>query len=309
MKLSPRIALSLAAGLVLAGCYEVPVTGRKALNLVNESEMAKISAVGFAEIKAKTRLSRNETHIALVERIGERLRGVVPIWDMPDADWEFLVFDAKDVNAFAMAGGKGGVYEGLFKIIDNEDQLAFVMAHELAHVTAKHVHERVSHALAMQSVGLLGTAALMVNGVGALSQEALMSAYGFGAAAGGLAFDRRMEREADYIGLMYMAQAGYDPNESIKVLDRLNTLHEAAGMGSGSWLSTHPSHPERIIALLDAMPKALKTRDEARAQKASPVIIKGTLNNCYFGKRAPARRRKTLCRRVRRHNARNGKFF
>ena len=191
---------------------------------------------------------------------------------MPDADWEFVVFDVPQINAFAMAGGKVGVFTGLFKIVKNDDQLASVIAHEIAHVTAKHVHEKLSQEMAVSTIGAVGMIGGMAGGASMLTVDALSQAYGLTTAAGGLAFDRKKEKEADYIGLMYMARAGYDPQESVRVLETLDA-ESSSQPAPPAFLSTHPSNPERIIQLLDAMPKALEER-AASGRTAAPVLIK-----------------------------------
>lgn len=274
MKMSPGFAATVLAiaGTLLGGCHQVPVTGRSAVNLIDEKEFTKMSIAMFDQQKHTMRVSRDVPRVDQLRRIGDRISKAV-FWDMPDAEWEFVVFDdPKEVNAFAMAGGKVGVHSGLFKIIDNDDQLAFVIAHEIAHVTAKHIHEQVSQQMVTQTGGLVGGVILMGSGAGALASEGLMSVYGLSTGMAGLAFSRKHEMEADYIGLMYMARCGYDPTESIKVMERLETV--SAGLPTPpKFLSTHPSHPERIIKLMDAMPKAVALREKS-AIEAKPILIK-----------------------------------
>src|SRR5688572_22380020 len=134
MKISPQAVLLLLLPVLLAGCYQVPVTGRKAMDLVDDRTVTKLSIAAFEDLKKQYRPSRDRARIDQLNRVGERLAKVV-FWDMPDAEWEFVVFDVpQQINAFAMAGGKVGVFSGLYKIIENDDQLASVIAHEIAHV-------------------------------------------------------------------------------------------------------------------------------------------------------------------------------
>lgn len=270
MKRFSAPVLSALAGLLLASCYKVPVTGRRALNIVDEKQVTTMSIAMFNDMKKQYRPSHDRDRLAQLKRVGDRLQGAVSIWDMPDADWEFVLFDVPNqINAFAMAGGKVGVFSGLFKIIQNDDQLASVLAHEIAHVTAKHVHEKLSRELRNEVVGtglMLGT-----GGVGYLTQGVLAAAYGFSTGVGGLAFDRKMEKEADYIGLMYMARAGYNPEEAIKVLEQLEA--ESGTAAGSSFFSTHPSEPERIVRLMDSLPEARKEQAQSQA-KAAPILIK-----------------------------------
>jgi predicted Zn-dependent protease len=226
-----------------------------------------MSIAMFEDMKRRQKLSRDRDRIAQLQRIGDRLSKVV-FWDMPDADWEFVVFDNNQINAFAMAGGKVGVFTGLFKIAKTDDEIASVIAHEIAHVTAKHVHEKLSQEMAVNTVGVVGSIGMGVSGMPGLSVLALEQAYGLTTGVGALAFDRKKEKEADHIGLMYMARAGYDPQASIVVLERLEA-ESASQPAQPAILSTHPTHPERIVALMDALPKAQKERD---ATLNTPVV-------------------------------------
>lgn len=263
-------AVLLALG--LTSCHEVPVTGRNAINMVDDASVVKMSVAEFDNMKARYPRSRNREHIAALNRVGERLSKVV-FWDMPSADWEFVVFEVPNqINAFAMAGGKVGVFSGLFKIVKNDDQLASVIAHEIAHVTAQHVHERLSQQMLISGGGVAAGVAMIGSGAGSLGTAAVMQAYGISTGAGALAFDRSKEKEADYIGLMYMARAGYDPQAAIQVIEALDA--ESAGKPvPPAILSTHPSNPERILNLMDAMPKALAEREKASI-RATPTLVK-----------------------------------
>ncbi|MSU46122.1 MAG: M48 family peptidase [Lacunisphaera sp.] len=258
--------------LLTAGCYQVPVTGRSAMSMVSDKEVAKQSMAAFEEMKKKYTVSRNKDFKERVQRVGERLAKAV-FGDVPDADWEFVVFEVpQQVNAFAMAGGKVGVFTGLFKIVKNDDQLASVLAHEIAHVAARHVNERLSRQMAVKGGGLLVGGVMAGRGAGYLTSGAVLDAYGLSTGITAVGFDRKKEKEADHIGIMYMARAGYNPEESIRVIESL----EAASTGQPlppAWLSTHPSNPERILQLMDLMPKALEAyRQSSRIQ--TPVLVK-----------------------------------
>lgn len=267
----PRIVLLALGASLLGGCYEVPVTGRHSMSLVDKQEVAKLSIAAFNDMKAHYPISHDRERNEQLQRVGERLSKVV-FWDMPDADWEFVVFDVPQINAFAMAGGKVGVFTGLFQIVENDDQLASVLAHEISHVTAEHVNERLSQELAVNSVGTVGLVGLGVGGANPLLGSAVLEAYGLGTGVTGLAFDRKKEKEADFIGLHYMARAGYDPREAVKVLEKLDEI--SAGQATPpAWLSTHPSNPERILQLEEEMPKALKDYEQS-GLKVTPVLIK-----------------------------------
>ncbi len=267
--------LGLAGAMLLAlgaGCYQVPVTGRSAINTVSDAAVNQMSLEAFAQLKKSHPLSRNRALIEQVQRVGERLAKVA-FWDVPNADWEFVVFEVPNqINAFAMAGGKVGVFTGLFKIIENDDQLASVLAHEIAHVAAKHVNERLSQDMVIQGGGLVVGGIMSTTGTGALTANAVLDAYGLSTGIGAVSFDRKKEKEADHIGVMYMARAGYNPEESIRVIEHLEAA--TAGLAAPpAFLSTHPSNPERLLQLIDLMPKALVAFRQSGA-RSPPVIAR-----------------------------------
>lgn len=272
MRLVDRIVVPLSALslLLCAGCYQVPVTGRSAINMVSDPEVIKQSLAAFNETKKKYPASRHGDLNERVQRVGTRLAKVA-FWHVPAADWEFVVFEApQQINAFAMPGGKVGVFSGLFKIIQNDDQLASVLAHEIGHVAAHHVNERLSQHMALQGGGLL--VGLATAGAGSLTSAAVLEAYGLSSGITAVSFDRKKEAEADHIGIMYMARAGYNPEESIKVIERLE--QESAGKPAPpAWLSTHPSNPERILHLMDLMPKALEAYQQS-GRLQTPTLVK-----------------------------------
>ena len=268
--------LAAAAGtlslMLCPGCYEVPVTGRSAVSLVSDKEVAKQSVEAFNEMKKRYPVSRNREYNERVQRVGDRLSKVV-FWDVPDAEWEFIVFEVpQQINAFAMAGGKVGVFTGLFKIVQNDDQLASVLAHEIAHVAARHVNERLSQDMAVQGGGLLVGGVMAGSGTGSITTGAVLDAYGLTSGITAVGFDRKKEKEADHIGLIYLARAGYNPEEAIKVLERLEEESTGKPMPP-AWLSTHPSSPERILQLMDLMPKALEAYQRS-GFKQTPTLVK-----------------------------------
>lgn len=175
---------------------------------------------------------------------------------MPNAKWEYVVFENdKMINAFAMPGGKVGVYTGMFKkLIQTDDDLAVVVGHEIAHVTARHGNERVSHSLLAQ----LGAAAIQIasKDQSASTRQLILSAYGAGATYGYiLPFSRKHESEADRIGLFYAARAGYNPEVAIPFWERMSALN--SGSQPPEFLSTHPSGDTRIRKLREIMPDAV----------------------------------------------------
>jgi predicted Zn-dependent protease len=248
------ISVLLGSFLLFAGCHTVPQTGRSALHLVPSDQLASMSAVQFGKLKQETPISRDPTYNAMMRRVGERIAYVAGP-DMPNAQWEFVVFDDDDqVNAFAMPGGKVAVYTGIFKVAKSDADLAIVMGHEVGHVAAGHGNERVSQQLLAAGGALalqIGTKD-MDNG----DRQLLLAAYGAGATVGVLLpYSRFHESEADEIGLMYAAKAGYDPRAAIGFWERM-AAHKN-GMAPPEFLSTHPSGTTRIRKLNELMLKAM----------------------------------------------------
>ena len=243
-----------AALLMLAGCITVPQTGRSALHLVPSNQLASMSASQFGQLKQQTPISRNPAYNAMVRRVGDRIAYVAGP-DMPNAQWEFVVFDDDEqINAFAMPGGKVAVYTGIFKVAKTDADLAIVIGHEVAHVAAGHGNERMTQ----QLLAVGGALALQFGSSDMDSDQRalLMAAYGAGASVGVmLPYSRYHECEADEIGLIYAAKAGYDPRAAISFWARM------AGQSNGAppeFLSTHPADSTRIRKLNELMPKAMQ---------------------------------------------------
>lgn len=268
------LALCLVFGVLFStGCYQVPVTGRRAMSAVDDKAVKQQSIAQFNEMKKRYPISKNRQQMEMVRRVGERIARVV-FWDLPDAEWEFVLFEVpQQINAFAMPGGKVGVFSGLFRVAKNEDQLASVLAHEIAHVTAKHTHERLTQAMLVQGGGLAAGALVTAQtgniyaGSSALQGTQLIGGIGV------TAFDRGKEKEADHIGLIYMARAGYNPEEAVKVFENLEA-ENAGRPAPGGWISTHPSYPERMIQMLDLMPKAMESYRNSGAKPAAAAVIR-----------------------------------
>lgn len=238
----------------MSGCHTVPQTGRSALHLVPSDQLASMASAQFGQLKQETPVSTDPTYNAMVRRVGERI-AYVAAPDMPNAQWEFVVFDDDEqINAFAMPGGKVAVYTGIFKIAKSDADLAVVMGHEVAHVAAGHGNERVSQ----QLLAAGGAMALQfgTSDMDSSDRQLIMAAYGAGATMGViLPYSRYHESEADEIGLLYAAKAGYDPRAAIGFWERM----EAQKSGSPpEFLSTHPSGSTRIRKLNELMPKAVQ---------------------------------------------------
>lgn len=254
-------SLPLLATLLLGACATVPETGRRQLALVDSDQLTALALSEFEELKRTTPISEDDEQTALVQRVGKRIAAVAPV---PDAEWEFVLFDQPEVmNAFALPGGKVGIFSGILKVTANEPGLATVVGHEVAHVVAQHGNERVSQALLLD----LGGQALsqVVSSQPGVTRQLILGAYGIGAGVGVmLPYSRKQELEADHIGLLYMARAGYEPREAIAFWKRFAESTRGAG-SPPEFLSTHPLDDTRIRQLEELMPEAEAEYQRARA--------------------------------------------
>ena len=252
-------ALSLGAVLFLSGCYTVPETGRHSLVMVSPEEETKLGVQAFQEIRQQEKVSSDPAALARVTRVGQRIATAVGD-DLPTAQWEFVVVDSPELNAFALPGGKVGVYTGILNLATTDDELAIIIGHEVAHVTARHGGERMT---VQQGVALGGA---LLGGVagGQLSEgtlNAVKLAYGVGSQLAVLPHSRFQESEADRIGLRYAARAGYDPRAAITFWQKMNQQAQSSGMPK--FLSTHPSGEDRMQTLQQEMPEVLPLYEAA----------------------------------------------
>lgn len=258
MKCSLSLGL-VAAVLFLTGCYTVPETGRTSLILPVVDDVAQ-GAAAFAEIKSKEKISSNAVENERVKRVGTRIAEAVGD-ALPDAKWEFVVFDEPGtVNAFALPGGKVGVYTGLLNLAKSDDELAIVIGHEIAHVTARHGAERISQGMIIAGAGVLLDATTRNNS----NHDLILAGYGAATGGGMLMFSRSHESEADYIGIRYAAKGGYDPRAAITFWQKMEK--ESKGTKMPTFLSTHPSHERRIADLQGWMPAVLPLYEDAKAR-------------------------------------------
>lgn len=246
---------------LLLGCSTVPETGRKQLNVLSSAQAAQMGLTAFNEIKQQTPISTNAAAAARVREVGERIASVV---DLPDAQWEFVLFESPEPNAFCLPGGKVGVYTGLLPIARDDAGLATVIGHEVAHAVADHGAERVSQQMAAQLLGQgLGVA---LSGQSQLTQQGVMQAYGLVGQVGVLLpYSRKHESEADFMGLLYMARAGYDPEAAVGFWERFAAYTAKQGGGTPAFLRTHPVDSTRIADIKKAMPQAKAEYERAKA--------------------------------------------
>jgi predicted Zn-dependent protease len=256
------LTFSLIA-LVLYACAKVAVTGRQQLSLVSNAEIIPMANQQYDSVVSTARLSNNQQQTAMVKNVGTRIQRAVEQYmaqnnasaELEGFQWEFnLIEDPKTVNAWCMPGGKVAFYTGIIPICQNEAGVAVVMGHEVAHAVANHARERMSQGLVAN--GLLGTLGAALGQNPTLTKQLFFQAVGVGAQVGMLKFSRQHESEADRIGLIFMAMAGYDPHEAPRFWERMSS--QAGGAEPPEWLSTHPSHGSRIRDLNDAIPEAMK---------------------------------------------------
>ncbi len=260
-KVKRLLALLLSTALILGACYVNKETGRRQLLVFPASEEASLGRQTFLELKNQTPQSSDPEQNALVSRVGQKISGVV---SLPNAQWEFVTFkDDKTVNAFCLPGGKIGVYTGILPITQSEAGLAAVMGHEVAHATARHGGERMSQQLLVGLGGLALEVALRDQPQQTIALA--MTAYGIGTTVGAmLPFSRSHELEADKLGMMYMARAGYDPHEAVDLWKRMKAESTKRGGKPPEFLSTHPSDERRIAELEKHLPEAMAAYEKTR---------------------------------------------
>jgi len=239
------MAASIALLLVLTGCATVPYTNRRQFNILSEDDEMKMGTQAYADVKTKNKISHDPQVNAAVERVGKRIAAAA---DKPDYHWEFVVIDdPKTVNAFCLPGGKIAVYTGILPLTKDEEGLAVVLGHEVSHALAHHGAERISD----QDLMTLPLAVIL-EGQSEEAQSLAQEAFGIGIA---LPFSRKQESEADHIGLILMAKAGYDPRGAVPFWERMAKL--MAGQAPPSFLSDHPSDAQRIGKIKEELPEAL----------------------------------------------------
>lgn len=251
-----KTLLLIGAALVFSACQSVPYTKRSHLILVSAAEEKKLGIDSYRQALAEAKLSSDSAATAMVRRVGQRLAQAA---EKPDFEWEFNLLEAsKTVNAWCLPGGKVAVYTGLLPVSRDEAGLAVVMGHEIAHALARHGAERMTQGLMAQYGG--AALSVVLSDRSGAAQKMAMQAYGFGTNVGILLpFSRNQESEADHIGLILMAKAGYDPRAAIGFWERMAQATGGGGQGvMDRYLSTHPSNSDRINKIKSALPEAEK---------------------------------------------------
>ena len=257
-----RLLAAVVVALVISACATSP-TGRQQLQLFPASQMTTMGADAYAQLQEKEPVIEDGPLVDYVQCVTDAIVPQIPE-AYRDQAWEVSVFESEQVNAFALPGGKMGVYTGLLDVAENADQLAAVVGHEIAHVMAEHANERMS----TQMATVVGLGAIRIAAGDDPDRQRAMAALGLGAQVGIiLPFSRLHESEADEIGLELMANAGFDPRASVALWQN---MAEAGGDEPPEFLSTHPSKSRRIDDLRDWMPKALYLYEQAQEAGRQP---------------------------------------
>lgn len=263
-----KIILLWLVAVIAYACATVPVTGRRQLSLIPNSEIIPMAEEQYREVLSQSRLANNTQEGQWVRGTGVKIQKAVEQYmaekglskELQGFRWEFNLLDDKTVNAWCMPGGKVAFYTGIMPICRDELGVAVVMGHEVAHAIANHGRERMSQGLAAN--GLLGTIGGAMGQNPSLTKAIFMQSMGIGTQIGMLKFSRQHESEADKIGLIFMAMAGYDPREAPKFWERMQSM--SGGAAPPEWLSTHPSHDTRIKDLNAAIPEAMEYYNKAK---------------------------------------------
>lgn len=245
----------------LSDCATSP-TGRSQLSLVSDSQMNDLGEKSFAEMKKKMKINGDPATNRYVKCVANAVLRVVPT---EIKNWEIVVFEEPSANAFALPGGKIGVHTGILKVATTADQLAAVLGHEVAHVTARHGAERVSQSLVTEQA--MAVASVVLDPRKPQSQY-LLAAVGLGAQFGILLpYGRKQESEADEIGLLYLAEAGFNPQGAVTLWQNMQNQSQGE---PPQFLSTHPSSSSRIQNLSDKQPQARELWNQARGKGFNP---------------------------------------
>ncbi len=258
-----RLSLALVVVILMVSCAKVPFTGRKQVKLLPGSQMQAMSATSYNTFLKENKLSTNQEQTQMVKRVGAKLKTAIETYFkshgkgrlIKDFNWEFNLVENPQVNAWCMPGGKVVFYTGIMPICQNEEGIAVVMGHEISHAIARHGNERMSQQMLVQ-LGGMGLS-LALSEKPKQTQSIFMQAYGLGSQVGViLPFSRTHEQEADRMGMIIMALAGYNPEKAPEFWERMSKM--TSGNRPPEFLSTHPSHESRVKALKANMPEAMK---------------------------------------------------
>jgi predicted Zn-dependent protease len=256
-------SIYIFAILLFAACSTVPITGRQQIKIISSAELNAMAFQSYDEFLKNNKLSTDQKNVNLVKQVGNKIKDAVEEYLKANGqsnitqgfEWEFNLVEDKQVNAWAMPGGKVVFYSGIIPVCKDEDGVAVVMGHEIAHIIAGHGNERMSQGLMTEIGGNLVLSTLLKEKP-EKTKKIFMSAYGLGAQVGVLLpFSRTHEKEADRLGLIFMTMAGYDPYEAPKFWEKM--MEKSGGKEPPQFLSTHPSSESRVADLKSSIPEAL----------------------------------------------------
>lgn len=258
----PIISIVCIVWLLTAACSSVPITERRQLSLIPASSMLSMSYQQYEQFLGEARLSDDKEKTRMVKRVGRRIQKAVEQYfaeqgqsrRLENYEWAFNLVESDDINAWALPGGKVVVYTGILPVARTEAGLAVIMGHEIAHAVARHGNERMSQTMLSQ----FGYVALSqaLEDKPEQTRQLWMAAYGLGAQVGFiLPYSRLHEKEADHLGLIFMAMAGYDPHAAVDFWQRM--AEKKGGPSPPEFLSTHPADKKRIAAIKDLIPEAM----------------------------------------------------
>jgi len=258
-----KIIALLSIGLLVYSCATVPLSGRKQLSIVSNSEVLPLAFDQYGQVLKESKLLTNTKQGQEVVKVGNRIAEAVDTYlkangysSITDGfKWDFNLLESDEVNAWCMPGGKVAFYTGILPICEDETGIAVVMGHEVAHAIASHARERMSQG--MVANGLIGGLQVAMGEDPSLTQTIFLQAVGIGGQVGMLKFGRDQELEADQLGLIFMSIAGYDPREAPVFWERMNAQSESSSRPP-EFLSTHPGPERRIDQLNKQMDEALK---------------------------------------------------
>lgn len=266
---------------ILVACSSVPITGRKQLLLVSDQDVLSSSLTEYASYMKKAKLSANTAEKAMVVRVGQNIAAATEQYlrnngmssEINNFSWEFNLVNSSEVNAFCMPGGKIVVYDGLLKLVNSDDDLAVVIGHEVAHAVAKHSNERMSQqVMAQYGSQLLGG---VLSGQSAAIRQLSSAVYGLGAQYGVmLPFSRKHESEADYMGLILMTMAGYNPHAAVTFWEKMSMNGQTA---VPEFMSSHPSDATRISNIKKHLADVQKYRPATRLTSTKTTATRKTM--------------------------------
>ena len=249
---------------LISSCAEVPITGRKQLSLVTDETLNKESLLAYQDFlkSPKTKVVSNTAEADRVKKVGQRVAAAIDQYlktsgygNQYNYQWEFNLVESKEINAWCMPGGKVAVYSGILPVTKTDEGLATVMGHEISHAIARHSAERYSQTLAAQVGG--GLLSAVTGEASETTQAVIGKLYGIGGQLALLKYSRNQESEADRLGLIFMAMAGYNPEKAVDFWQRMSASKNGEG-APPEFLSTHPSDATRIEEIKKALPEALK---------------------------------------------------